>query len=934
SRPTINHGIPYTGPLKIEETTVIRAVAVKPGWLDSKVETHTYIFLSDVIRQPAHPLDFPSSWGGTGADYEMDPCVVNNPLYSGTIKNDLKSIPTMSLVMDLNDLFDSVYGIYSNPWGEGVEWERPGSIELIYPDASEGFQLDCGVRIYGGVGRREKKKTLRLLFKGMHGPRKLRYPLFGEDAADGFDTIILRANFNDGYPWDGSGDRSQYIRDEYVRQLQLDLDHPSAHGTFVHLYINGLYWGLYNPTERPESSFAATYFGGDKEDWDALNSGSPTGESNTNTWYAMLDLVRQGLSTNEAYQRLQGNYPDGTPNPVYVDYLDVENYIDYMIINLFTGNRDWPHHNWYAAMNRVEPTGWKSFSWDAEWVVGMQSGLYEDRTGVNNSICEPYAYLRQNTEFQLLFADHAHRAFFNGGPMYVDPANPDWNRSHPERNRPAALYAQLADFVERAMVAESARWGDVHISSPYTLTHWQSERDWVLRAYMRDRSGIVLDQLRYTDLYPDVEAPVFYINGSYQHGGQTSTGDDLTIDNPNPSGTIYYTTDGSDPRKRGGGISSSAKEYTSTPITLTKTIHVKARVLDGSTWSALNEAIFAVGPVVENLRVTEIMYNPRDTNDLNDPNEEYIELTNIGLTPLNLNLVRFTEGIHFTFPDVQLLAGGHIVVVKNRSAFEAQYGTSAIIAGEYEESGSSLANNGERIKLQDAIGRTILDFEYEDGWYPITDGGGFSLTMIEPTDSALSGPDEGMVAYWKFDDGSGNTAEDSVGTNNGSLKGNTSWTSGRIGRALSFDGNGDYVAISGVDALAGNSLTAQAWVRLDEFALAIGEVNPILTQHDASYYGYYFYVADGAPKFYVFASTGFAQVISPAVLNADQWHHVAGTNDGSKLRLYVDGLEKASASSVGLTGVNYNAYIGCEITSPLYYEGLIDDVRIYDEALD
>ncbi|MHC4694477.1 MAG: lamin tail domain-containing protein, partial [Planctomycetota bacterium] len=337
SRPTITHGYTFNPltdpPLEIDRTTVLRAVAVKPGWLDSKVETHTYIFPDDVVHQPGYPSGFPTSWGGTGADYGMDPCIVNNPLYAGTLKNDLKVIPTMSLVMDLNDLFDPATGIYSNPYGEGVAWERPGSIELINPDGSEGFRLDCGVRIYGGVGRREKKKTLRLLFKAIYGPPKLRYPLFGENAVKEFDTIILRANFNDGYVWGGAD--SQYIRDEYVRQLQLALGHPSAHGTFVHLYINGLYWGLYNPTERPQASFAANYFGGKKEDWDALNSGSPTGDSTTDTWHDMLDLVRLGLSTNEAYQRLQGNYPDGTPNPAYVDYLDIENYIDYMIVNFF-----------------------------------------------------------------------------------------------------------------------------------------------------------------------------------------------------------------------------------------------------------------------------------------------------------------------------------------------------------------------------------------------------------------------------------------------------------------------------------------------------------------------------------------------------------------------------------------------------------------------
>jgi hypothetical protein len=95
--------------------------------------------------------------------------------------------------------------------------------------------------------------------------------------------------------------------------------------------------------------------------------------------------------------------------------------------------------------------------------------------------------------------------------------------------------------------------------------------------------------------------------------------------------------------------------------------------------------------------------------------------------PLKLNLVKFTRGIHFTFPSLELAAGEYLLVVKNQTAFEAQYPAfSGVIAGEYT---GSLANDGERIRLADAIGQTILDFRFKDGWYDVTDGLGFSLTI-------------------------------------------------------------------------------------------------------------------------------------------------------------------------------------------------------------
>ncbi|MHC4109769.1 MAG: lamin tail domain-containing protein, partial [Planctomycetota bacterium] len=136
SQPTITHGFTYSSPINVSGTVTVRAVSVKPGWLDSKVEAHTYIFLDDVILQSTNPPGFPSTWGTHPAEYGMDPDVVAQDgsdlfggIYAATIKDDLKSIPTMSVVMDVNDLFGPG-GIYSNPRNGGVKWEMPGSVEL------------------------------------------------------------------------------------------------------------------------------------------------------------------------------------------------------------------------------------------------------------------------------------------------------------------------------------------------------------------------------------------------------------------------------------------------------------------------------------------------------------------------------------------------------------------------------------------------------------------------------------------------------------------------------------------------------------------------------------------------------------------------------------------------------------------------------------
>jgi hypothetical protein len=177
------------------------------------------------------------------------------------------------------------------------------------------------------------------------------------------------------------------------------------------------------------------------------------------------------------------------------------------------------------------------------------------------------------------------------------------------------------------------------------------------------------------------------------------------------------------------GVSDTAIEYDGA-AEMTESTKVKARVFYDDEWSALSEAVYAIGPVLDNLRITEIMYNPKYTGDPNDSDAEFIELKNIGDESINLNLVSFTKGINFTFPNTEIEPNEFILVVKDLNAFSSQ-GHDVPVGVEilYPYEGR-LDNDGERIRLEDAIGRTILDFKYEDNWRPVTDGQGYSLTIV------------------------------------------------------------------------------------------------------------------------------------------------------------------------------------------------------------
>jgi hypothetical protein len=187
----------------------------------------------------------------------------------------------------------------------------------------------------------------------------------------------------------------------------------------------------------------------------------------------------------------------------------------------------------------------------------------------------------------------------------------------------------------------------------------------------------------------------------------------------------------------GGGVSAGAILYTG-PVTLDVSSQVNARTSSGATWSALSQTIFSVGPVPENLRISEIMYHPAD------PNAEYIELTNIGAETINLSLVTFADGVEFTFPGAELAPGDYLLVVRDVAAFEAEYGAGFAVVGQYA---GSLSNAGERIVLQDAVGRVIHDFRFRDNWFDMTDGLGFSLAARDP---AMTDPNAwGGKSAWR-----------------------------------------------------------------------------------------------------------------------------------------------------------------------------------------
>ncbi len=169
-------------------------------------------------------------------------------------------------------------------------------------------------------------------------------------------------------------------------------------------------------------------------------------------------------------------------------------------------------------------------------------------------------------------------------------------------------------------------------------------------------------------------------------------------------------------------------------------VRVQDNTARWSHWSAPLE--FTAGPpadtrLLDSLRITEIMYHPADP-PLGHPDAEFIEIANLGPNALSLAGVRLDRAIEYTFADEVLAPGQHIILVQNVDIFEAIYGTGLPLVGAYN---GRLNNNRDTLQVIDPYDQVLLEFEYQDGWYPLTDGQGFSLVP----DPAAGDPDNRSV---------------------------------------------------------------------------------------------------------------------------------------------------------------------------------------------
>ena len=589
--PTETAGTLYTGPIAVSKTTTLRAIAYLAGWESSKVSTHTYLLPADVITQSPTGGPPNANWptpdggfvNGQRIDYGMDPAIVNSTDETiggaAQVKTALRALPSLSIVLPLHDLFDPTDGIYVNPGGRGLAWERACSLEWL-GDPAGSFQQDAGLRIRGGFSRSgdNPKHGFHTFFRKKYGDSTLQFPFFGGSGADTFGQIDFRTAEN--YAWSFGGDgNNTFLREEFCRQTQLDMGWTGSHPRYCHLYLDGQYWGLYDIDERTEAEHCATYLGGKKADWDVVkaeqDSGYITGatDGNLTAWHLLFEkanpLTAPGTYTRRAltsadYYDMMGLAADGVTRTTSPVLLDADNLIDYMMVTFWTGNLDGATsaflgeehaNNWFGARDRTGTHGFIFFVHDSEHTL---FSVDEDRTGPfvpvftdqgnydskrdNYNPMFLHSDLLDVPEYRQRWHDRVQRHLFNGGALSLAANRDRINR--------------LAATVESAIIAESARWGDEAIDPPRNRNDWRAARDTIINDYLPLRTASVLAQLRADGLYPSVDGVIITPPGGY-----VSSGAQVNMSGVS-AGTIYYTINGADPMRTDGSVDPDAHVFT------------------------------------------------------------------------------------------------------------------------------------------------------------------------------------------------------------------------------------------------------------------------------------------------------------------------------------------------------------------------------------
>jgi hypothetical protein len=666
----------YKNPIPVEESKVIRAVITGPDRMTRRPVTRSYLY------REANP-----------------------------------TLTTISLSTDPPNFFDWDTGIYvlgphASPEGPNFganfweDWERPVHIELYETEGNLAMESDAGVRIHGSWSRAAPQKSLSFYARHKYGTKAFSYKLFPDLPFQEYDNFLLR---NSGNDWGRT-----MFRDALMSNLLDTADIDKLAYRPASVYLNGTYWGILNLREKINEHFLAAHHGVEAHQLDLLEDWGYPIMGDAEHYKSMIAFMENNTPAIEAnYDKIKM-------------LMDVGNFMEYQIAEIYFDNYDWPSHNVKYWRSRTTEGRWRWIIFDTD--VGF--GLYDDNAYADNSL-----------EFAL--AEHG-----------SDYPNPPWSTFLLRRLLENQGFKNqfINRFADRLNTSFSYQTVLQHIDQmsqaiadeiPYQLDRWNlwygNPENWVnevekLRLFASKRGDFMrkyicqyftgLDTTSLELTTSSAQSGHIRLNtlnlASFPWKGTYFKNNPVQITaRPNP-GYRFVNWDGPVEERLSASTTVDLKNYTTVKAVFEK---------DGS---MLNEIV-----------INEIYYGNSPDFDADD----WIELYNFGESITDLSgwiLLDEDPDNRFIIPSGTFLSpNDYLIICKDTSSFRAVFPGSILSVGDFS---FGLASTGDCITLLNAE-QVVVDavcFTSADPWPSMPENTGLSIELIQPL------YDNSIGANWKL----------------------------------------------------------------------------------------------------------------------------------------------------------------------------------------
>lgn len=332
--------------------------------------------------------------------------VTTNSYLIKSLGADSHGLPVISICADSLDLFDYEWGIFvpgatydpANPgetgnyYQSGREWERPMNIEFYELD-NTGINQKAGIRTHGGNGRKLQQKCLKIYARDEYGKKRFKHQFFETIPDSSFKHLIIKP-FTSSWTYSGIND---YVSNQIAARLNLE----TVASRPVVLYLNGEYWGIYYIHEKPDERYLETHCHVNIDDVNIIEDWHGTCEAGNNiNFLELYDFIANNdLSEADAYSFVTSR-------------MDISNFIDYQIFEIFSANLDWPANNMRCWQEGDDSWRWFFFDGDIGLIQkefdAFANATYDGPSGYPAS-SRSTLFLRKLLENELFKVDFLNR---------------------------------------------------------------------------------------------------------------------------------------------------------------------------------------------------------------------------------------------------------------------------------------------------------------------------------------------------------------------------------------------------------------------------------------------------------------------------------------------------------------------------------------------